>query len=84
MSLTIELDDQTAAVVEKLAAHEQRSASEVIHDAWPRMPRRGSVRCRRGPASIVAGGRTLPRAWMKSWSTPSRRGSGAGLSYRLE
>ena len=33
MSLTVELDEQTAAVVQKLAANEQRSASEVIHDA---------------------------------------------------
>ena len=33
MSLTVELDEQTAAVVQKLAAQEQRSASEVIHDA---------------------------------------------------
>jgi len=33
MSLTVELDEQTAAVVQKLAASEQRSASEVIHDA---------------------------------------------------
>ena len=33
MSLTVELDEQTAAVVQSLAANEQRSASEVIHDA---------------------------------------------------
>jgi predicted transcriptional regulator len=33
MSLTIELDEQTAAVVQELAANEQRTASEVIHDA---------------------------------------------------
>jgi len=33
MSLTVELDEQTAAVVQKLAAHEKRSATEVIHDA---------------------------------------------------
>lgn len=33
MSLTIELDEQTAAVVQELAAREQRSASEVIQDA---------------------------------------------------
>ena len=33
MSLTVELDEQTAAVVQKLAANEQRSASEVIRDA---------------------------------------------------
>ena len=33
MSLTVELDERTAAVVRELAAHEQRSASEVIHDA---------------------------------------------------
>ena len=33
MSLTVELDEQTAAVVQKLAANEQRSASEVIHVA---------------------------------------------------
>jgi len=33
MSLTVELDEQTTAVVEELAANEQRSASEVIHDA---------------------------------------------------
>ena len=33
MSLTVELDEQTAAVVQKLAANEQRSASEVMHDA---------------------------------------------------
>jgi Ribbon-helix-helix protein, copG family len=33
MSLTVELDEQSAAVVQKLAAHEQRSAGEVIHDA---------------------------------------------------
>ena len=33
MSLTVELDEQTAAMVQKLAANEQRSASEVINDA---------------------------------------------------
>ena len=33
MSLTVELDEQTAAVVLGLAASEQRSATEVIHDA---------------------------------------------------
>ncbi len=32
-SLVVELDDQTAAVVQRLAANEHRSASEVIHDA---------------------------------------------------
>ena len=33
MSLTVELDEQTAAVVQELAATEKRSAREVIHDA---------------------------------------------------
>ena len=33
MSYAIELDEQTAAVVQKLAAEEHRSASEVIRDA---------------------------------------------------
>jgi predicted transcriptional regulator len=33
MSFTVELDEQTAAVVQELAANEKRSASEVIHDA---------------------------------------------------
>lgn len=33
MSLTVELDEQAAAVVQELAANEQRSASDVIHEA---------------------------------------------------
>ena len=33
MSLSVELDEQTAALVQELAANDQRSASEVIHDA---------------------------------------------------
>jgi hypothetical protein len=33
MALTIELDEQTAATVQELAADEKRSASEVIRDA---------------------------------------------------
>ena len=33
MSVIVELDERTAAVVQALAAGEQRSASEVIHDA---------------------------------------------------
>jgi hypothetical protein len=33
VSFKIELDEQTAAVVQELAANEKRSASEVIHDA---------------------------------------------------
>ena len=33
MSPSVELDEQTAAVVQRLAANEHRSASEVIHDA---------------------------------------------------
>jgi predicted transcriptional regulator len=33
MSFTIELDEQTAAVVQELAAKEKRAAAEVIHDA---------------------------------------------------
>jgi hypothetical protein len=33
MSLSIELDEQTAAVVQDLAANENRSAGEVIRDA---------------------------------------------------
>ena len=33
MPLTVELDEQTAAVVQALAAGENRSASEVIRDA---------------------------------------------------
>ena len=33
MSVSVELDEQTAAVVLELAATEKRSASEVIHDA---------------------------------------------------
>jgi ribbon-helix-helix CopG family protein len=33
MPLTVELDEQTAAVVQQLAANENRSASEVIRDA---------------------------------------------------
>jgi hypothetical protein len=33
MSLTVELDERTALVVQELAANEKRSASEVIHDA---------------------------------------------------
>jgi predicted transcriptional regulator len=33
MSLLIELDEQTAAAVQKLAANENRAATEVIRDA---------------------------------------------------
>jgi hypothetical protein len=33
MTLTVGPDEQIAAVVQELAASEQRSASEVIHDA---------------------------------------------------
>ena len=33
MSLSVELDEKTAAVVQELAAEEKRTASEVIHDA---------------------------------------------------
>ena len=33
MSLTVELDEHAAAVVQELAAKENRSATEVIHDA---------------------------------------------------
>jgi predicted transcriptional regulator len=33
MSFSVKLDEQTAAVVQELAANEKRSASEVIHDA---------------------------------------------------
>lgn len=33
MSVSVELDEQTAAVAQELAANEQRSASDVIHDA---------------------------------------------------
>jgi hypothetical protein len=33
MSVSVELDEQTAAVVQELAASEQRPASDVIHDA---------------------------------------------------
>jgi hypothetical protein len=33
VSVTVELDEKTAAVVQELAAEEQRSASEVIRDA---------------------------------------------------
>jgi predicted transcriptional regulator len=33
MPLSVELDERTAAVVRELAASEQRSPSDVIHDA---------------------------------------------------
>jgi len=33
MSLSVELDEQAAALVQELTANDQRSASEVIHDA---------------------------------------------------
>ena len=33
MSLTVELDEQAAAIVQELAAIEQRSAGDVIHTA---------------------------------------------------
>jgi hypothetical protein len=33
MTLTVELDEQTVAVAQKIAANEQRSAGAVIHDA---------------------------------------------------
>ncbi len=33
MSVSVELDEQTAAVVRQLAATENRAPSEVIHDA---------------------------------------------------
>jgi hypothetical protein len=38
MSLTIELDEQTAAVVQALAANENRSVNEVIRDAVAAYP----------------------------------------------
>lgn len=38
MSFTIELDEQTAAAVQALAAHEKRSAGEVIRDAVAAYP----------------------------------------------
>jgi predicted transcriptional regulator len=40
MSLTIELDEQTAAVVQALAANENRSVSDVIRDAVAAYPGR--------------------------------------------
>jgi hypothetical protein len=40
MPVTIELDEQTAAVVQELAANENRSAGEVIRDALAAYPGR--------------------------------------------
>lgn len=40
MALTIELDEQTAAVVQALAANEKRSVSDVIRDAVAAYPGR--------------------------------------------
>ena len=48
MSLTVELDEQTAAVVQKLAANEKRSASEVIHDALAVYAAAGATAAQRG------------------------------------
>lgn len=41
MGLTVELDEQTAAVVRQLAADEQRSTSEVVRDALASYASRG-------------------------------------------
>ena len=38
MSFTVELDDQTAAAVQELAASENRTASEVVRDAVAAYP----------------------------------------------
>jgi len=58
MSFTVELDEQTAAVVQELAATEKRSASEVIHDALtvyacqPKQQRLPSTRRRQLPIGV--------------------------------
>jgi homoserine kinase len=55
MSVTVELDERTAALVQELAAKDQRSASELIHDALtvyarqPKVPELPSVRRRQLP-----------------------------------
>jgi predicted transcriptional regulator len=60
MSLTIELDEQTAAVVRQLATDEKRTASEIVRDAlatYARLGRRplptgmGEYRSGRGDTS---------------------------------
>ena len=68
MSLSVELDEQTAALVQELAANDQRSASEVIHDALavyaclgkrPCLPESGKYRSGRSDTSANAR-RNLP------------------------
>ena len=61
MSLTVELDEQTAAVVQRLATQERRSASEVIHDAlavyagvWERRLPKGAGKYRGGRTDTPA------------------------------
>ncbi len=48
MSVSVELDEQTAAVAQELAANEQRSASDVIHDALAMYASLGNGPCRPG------------------------------------
>jgi predicted transcriptional regulator len=55
MSFSVELDEQTAAVVQELAASERRSVSEVIRDALASYPGKRSRPLRRGAGQYRSG-----------------------------
>lgn len=61
MSFTVELDEQTAAVVQELAANEQRSASEVIRDAVAAYPGKPKRPLPKGVGKYIAAATGTPR-----------------------
>ncbi len=82
MSVSVELDEQTATLVQELATTEKRSASEVIHAA---LSIYAGIRERPLPkvlASIVAAEPTRPPTSTRSWPTQSRRDDRPDLRHQ--
>jgi predicted transcriptional regulator len=55
MSYSVELDEQTAAVVQELAANEKRSVSEVIRDALVAYPGKRRRHLPKGVGQVRSG-----------------------------
>jgi hypothetical protein len=77
MPVSVELDERTAAVVQELAANEQRSASDVIHDAlavYASLGKRplptGMGKYRSGRADTSANARQILRQAVKDGEWP--------------
>jgi hypothetical protein len=55
MSFSVELDEQTAAVVQELAVNENRTASDVIRDAVAAYPGKRKRRLPKGAGKYSSG-----------------------------